>query len=1035
MSNSDAVSPLTALLSQLSENEKTKGDQFESLVKWYLENDPLWKAKFINVWHFREWEGRWSNTDLGTDLIAEDVDGKFCAIQAKGYKPGTSITFDRMATFVADSADEVISYRLLVTSTDGPIQSSNTMNVFDRQIDRPVTIVDRGILERASVNWPRSFSELDFIVPQPEPKKPFPYQVRAIDDLVSGFAAFDRGQLIMPPGTGKTLTSVFFADAIKAQEILVLVPSLALLGQTMVSWRQNIEVPFKSLPVGSDESIKDPINAGVGMKLSELGFPVTTNTEDIEKFLGEPGMKVVFCTYQSAPKVQDAQTNSDGQKFDLAIADEAHHTAGPMVALFATILHDEKIRATRRLFMTATQRGFGTALLRQDPEIDFERASMDDEKIYGPVFHRLPFGQAIEEGLITDYRIVIPAVTDDTYREMADAAEFIRINGVDVVDARKVASQISLLKAIREHDLHTTIAFLNTNKKARDFAQGLHDTWTWMPDDLRPTGELWSKQISGEMPTRQRNKLLDYLRGPHAGIRKVLSNVRVLSEGVDIPALNAIMFVEPRRSTVDIIQAIGRVVRLDRTLPNPQEQVGYVIIPAFVPDDASVDPEAILAESAFRQIARTFQVLATQDERLAETVNRVRRGLGRWSRGLTGPKLEDRQLLEEHLETDMAGIVGKDFARAFILMLVKSASASFEEFFGRMQRYMAENDGDVLVPASYVTDDDYPLGSRVNTMRTQYAEDPPLLSAERIDRLNSIGFVWSALDAAFETGLQHLADYYTTTRSISMPKNFVTEDGFGLERWQSQQREKKAKGDPTLTPERIAQLEAIGFVWDPDEAQWMGKFELTEKLANAKGSVLKIRADDKIDGFRPYSWIVAQRKLENKKQFTNRIELLKTLPGWVWNTREAAFEAGLAVMTRYRDAQNHANPSSGEIFEGFPIYSWANKRRTEKSKNDPKLTPQRIAALDDLGFVWNADEARWMKNFTATKAWMKKNNNTTPPASEKFNGCNIGAWAATQRGLTRKGTLAAKREALLGGLIGWEWEPGSGKASKHWKAL
>jgi len=658
---------------------------------------------------------------------------------------------------------------------------------------------------------------------------------------------------------------------------------------------------------------------------------------------------------------------------------------------------------------------------------------MDDERIYGPVFHRLPFGQAIKEGLITDYRIVIPAVTDDNYRRMAEDADFIRINGVDVVDARKVASQISLLTAIREHDLHTTIAFLNTNRKARDFAQGLYETWAWMPDELRPTGELWSKQISGEMPTKERSKLLDYLSGPHAGIRKVLSNVRVLSEGVDIPALNAIMFVEPRRSTIDIIQAIGRVVRLDRSLPNPAERIGYVIIPAFVPHHASVDPEAILAESAFRQIARTFQVLATQDERLAETVNRVRRGLGPWSKGHTGPKLEDRQLLEEHLETDMAGIVGEDFARAFLLMLVKSASASFEEFVGRMQQYIADHAGDVLVPASYVTDDGFPLGSRVNTMRTFYAEDPPLLSAERIERLNSIGFVWSALDAAFEAGLQHLSDYYNATTSFSMPKDFVNDAGFGLERWQSQQREKKAKGDPTLTPDRIARLETIGFVWDPDEAQWTEKFELTEKLANEKGSVLKIKAEDEIDGFRPYRWIIAQRQLENKEQFANRIELLTTLPGWVWNTHEAAFEAGLAVMTRYQHAKKHANPSSGENFEGFPIYSWANKRRTEKSKNDPKLTPERIAALDQLGFVWSADEARWMKKFTATRAWMEKNNNTTPPASEKFDGCNIGEWAATQRGLKRNGTLAAKREALLDSLIGWDWEPGAGKASKHWK--
>jgi hypothetical protein len=764
----------------------------------------------------------------------------------------------------------------------------------------------------------------------------------------------------------------------------------------------------------------------VALSLSELGFPVTTDSEEIAEFLGQPGMKVLFSTYQSAPQVAEAQTVVDGHEFDLAIADEAHHTAGPMVALFATILHDEKIRATRRLFMTATQKGFGTAVLQQGLEINFEYASMDDDKIYGPVFHRLPFAKAIEDKLITNYRIVIPTVTNDSYHEMAEKADFIRINGVDVVDARKVASHIALLKTMREYDRHTTIAFLNTNKKAGEFAKALYDTWDWMPDDLRPTGELWSRQISGEMTTKERNKLLDHLRGPNDGSRKVLSNVRVLTEGVDVPALDAIMFAEPKRSPIEIIQAIGRVVRLDRSLPDPAAEIGYVIIPAFAPDNANIDPEAVLADSAFRQIARTFQVLTMQDERLAEKVIRVRRGLGPWSKGgSTAPKLEDKQLLEEQLDTDMADVVGEDFARAFLLMLVKSASASFEEFFGRMKQYVAEHKGDVLVPVAYVTDDGYPLGVRVNTVRTYYAQTPPLLSADRIEQLNAIGFVWSALDAAFEEGLQHWLAYYTDTGTFSMPKHYVTEDNFALERWQSQQREKKAKGDPTLTPERIARLEAIGFVWDPDEARWREKFELTRKLAEEKGSVLAIEVADVIGDFKPYRWIIAQRQLEGKDQFADRIELLKTLPDWVWNTHEAAFEAGLAVMKKYRDVKGHANPSSGEKFEGFAIYGWANKRRTEKAKKDPKLTPERIVALDELGFVWSADEARWMKKYTATKAWMEQNGNVMPPVSEVFDDCNIGTWGASQRVLKRKDKLADEHEELLGNLTGWEWEPGS----------
>ena len=221
----------------------------------------------------------------------------------------------------------------------------------------------------------------------------------------------------------------------------------------------------------------------------------------------------------------------------------------------------------------------------------------------------------------------------------------------------------------------------------------------------------------------------------------------------------------------------------------------------------------------------------------------------------------------------------------------------------------------------------------------------------------------------------------------------------------------------------------------------MENFRVVKELAEKLGSVLAIKADDMIGDFKVGRWIVNQRALMNGKDkgkkgknlAADRIELLKSLPEWTWNTNDAAFDKGLAVMRRFRDMKGHANPSSGEMFGGFAIYGWANKRRTEKTKKDPKLTPERIAALDELGFVWSADEARWMKNYTATKVWMKQNGNVMPPVSEVFDDCNIGTWGASQRVLKRKDKLADEREELLGALTGWEWEPASGKASKHWK--
>lgn len=381
---------LDNLLAQLSSDKKAKGDQFELITKWWLENDPVYKAQFVKVWHFSKWEHRWTNKDLGTDLIAEDVDGKFWAIQAKGYKLGSSITFEDMGTWLADSNRPIISYRLLVTSTDGPGPYANATTVFKGQVDKPVFVVDHHVLEKSDVNWPVSITDLYAV--QPEPKTARDYQTDAINAVMDGFAKNDRGQLLMVSATGKTLTGLFIAEKMGSKNTLVLVPSLLLLKQTLRVWRANNTVGFKSKPVGSDATVN---NFGLDMPVSALGYPATTNAKEIAEFLPEDGVKVVFSTYQSSAEIAKAQAMKGVPAFDLVIADEAHNTAGKLDSYFATVLHEEEIKAAKRLFMTATPKNFTPRVLQRAVEIGDEHASMDDECRYGKVFYELPYVQAL----------------------------------------------------------------------------------------------------------------------------------------------------------------------------------------------------------------------------------------------------------------------------------------------------------------------------------------------------------------------------------------------------------------------------------------------------------------------------------------------------------------------------------------------------------------------------------------------------------------------------------------------------------------
>ena len=248
--------------------------------------------------------------------------------------------------------------------------------------------------------------------------------------------------------------------------------------------------------------------------------------------------------------------------FDLVIADEAHRCAGPVSSDFATILDAEAIKARRRLFMTATPRYFTGRVVREAKEADFEVASMDDEAKFGPVFHRLGFAEAIERDLLTDYQVAIIGVDDATYRDWAQRGRFVTLDGTKVTDARTLAGQIGLAKAMRRYDLHRTITFHSRVKRAREFAHSLPEVIAWMPTRQRPKGHLWSDYASGEMPAGQRHVLLQHLGRLDHGERGLLANARCLAEGVDVPTLDGVAFIDPRRSEVDIVQAVGRAIRL-----------------------------------------------------------------------------------------------------------------------------------------------------------------------------------------------------------------------------------------------------------------------------------------------------------------------------------------------------------------------------------------------------------------------------------------------------------------------------------------
>ena len=460
----------------------------------------------------------------------------------------------------------------------------------------------------------------------------------------------------------------------------MLVPSLSLLAQTLREWTANASEDFDCLAVCSDDTVIEPDGA-IG-STSDLGFPVTTDAEDIARFLRcRSGRQVIFSTYQSSPRIAEAYRSGRVPRLDLAIADEAHRCAGRVSSDFATILDAGTIPVRRRLFMTATPRYFTGRVVREASDADFEVVSMEDPTAFGPVFHRLSFGEAIQRDLLSDYQVAVIGVDDATYREWAERGRFVTLDGTAVTDARSLAGQIGVAKAMRRYGLRRMISFHSRVTRARDFARTLTEVVEWMPKRQRPHGSLWAQHVSGEMSTGQRTIRLERLRRLDNSAVGLLANARCLAEGVDVPTLDGVAFIDPRRSEVDIVQAVGRAIRKAENKTN-----GTIVIPIFIGSEE--DPEVALDDSAFKPVLDVIRALRAHDEDLAEQLDSFRRELGKGASSVTIPP---------KIHLDLPVHIGLDFASAFEVRLVEETTSTWEFSLGLLEAFVDQH-GHCRVP-------------------------------------------------------------------------------------------------------------------------------------------------------------------------------------------------------------------------------------------------------------------------------------------------------------------------------------------------
>ena len=613
------------------------GNEFERLIKRYFRIDPLYKERFSDVWLWGEWTALRTDfdaTDIGIDLVAQESSGEYCAIQCKCYDSDRRVSKRDVDSFIAASASDDFTKRILV-HTGGELGANVRRTI--EPLGADFQVIGFGHLASRPIDWP------DLKLEQPEQLdyklrsfKLMPHQKEAFDDVINGFEESDRGKLIMACGTGKTFTALRIAERMAGigGRALYLVPSIGLLSQSMREWAEQQGVMHRYIGICSDESAGK--NAE-DVPIQELEIPVTTDPLKISQALQETdaeAMTVVFCTYHSLPLVEQAQ-DEGAPAFDLVLCDEAHRTTGvdapdDKTSPFVLVHDAERIRARKRLYMTATPRLYTEGAKVKAARHDIDVFSMDDPAIYGPEFHRLPFSKAVERNLLSDYKVAILTM----YEPDSDAAlqEYIGAGGgeINITDATKIIGCWRALHRPRGKSgngntvkpLTRAIAFNNTIRNSKRLAEHwneiIQSAMAQMPENQRPANfQCETQHVDGQHNAFDRKNRIEWLKGDSQGNCRILSNARCLSEGIDVPALDAVLFMTPRNSHVDIVQAVGRVMRRA-----DDKDYGYIILPVAIPP--GTDPaDALNNNERFAAVWSVLRALRSHDDRLDAEINKI----------------------------------------------------------------------------------------------------------------------------------------------------------------------------------------------------------------------------------------------------------------------------------------------------------------------------------------------------------------------------------------------------------------------------
>ncbi len=577
----------------------TKGELFEQLTESYLNWNPKYKTLLNKVWRMKDVpfsvleKLNIPSQDQGIDLIAETFEGKYWAIQCKYHGDNAKrISHREISTFLAlsNAVANHIDFCLIATTADDYAKLYKGQNNIGFLLSDTWTQLPESFFKQFNKKEPVKIT----------PRSPRPHQKEAIQEAKKHFKNESRGKLIFPCGAGKSLTGYWISKELKANSIVVAVPSLALVKQTLEDYCQESFAegnPIAPFCICSDEGIGK--NDDVAVFTQDMGIACTTDKTKIIHFLKSDTTrkKVIFTTYQSGLVLGEAVKELDFN-FDVGIMDESHKTVGASDKLFSFLLFDENVAIKKRIFMTATERRYKGS--------SENVLSMDDVSVYGETFNQLSFKEAIRQEILSDYKILTLVITKSEIKEYLKQNDFVKALGLrwdKDIDFRTLSSLVALRKAMEKYPIKHAVTFHSSIKRAKLFEQ-LQPAF----DEAYPSfQQVQAFHVTGSIPTSQRSKIISEFSQSD---KSIITNAKCLTEGVDVPNIDCVLFADPRKSSIDIVQAVGRALRRSKG-----KEFGYILLPVYA---ESNDKESIIESEDFQAILQTLRALAANDERIIE---------------------------------------------------------------------------------------------------------------------------------------------------------------------------------------------------------------------------------------------------------------------------------------------------------------------------------------------------------------------------------------------------------------------------------